>query len=557
MRISVKKLLGILVSVIFLIITFGIIISIKQSRNQQSSSNTFNHLDDNQSQIPVDLVLFGMLMICFLLLVIILRRIYSEIDKQRINEKKFSALLDAAPDATVIVNEKGQIQMVNKQLENLFGYLRAEIIGKQIEILIPSDLRGKHVHHRTGFFKEAKVRPMGAGIELKAVKKDGTNFPVEISLSPMQTHEGMLVSASLRDITTRKKSEEKFRSLLDSAPDATVIVNEQGIIQMINIQTETLFGYARNEMIGKPVEILIPIELRNRHVHHRGSFVQSAGVRAMGAGIELNAVKKNGSTFPVEISLSPIQTEEGMLVSAAVRDISTRKELEDELRRSNAEMEAFTYSVSHDLRAPLRGIIGFTAILEEDYASKLDNEARRITGIIRNNTLKMGHLIDDLLGFSRMRKQEIVKLALNSQSLVNEVIAELSQSIASNRNIIWEVRPLPSVNADINTIRQVWINLLSNAVKYSGNTKDPKIEIGSWLKDGQAVFYVRDNGVGFDDQYRHKLFKVFQRLHDAEEFEGTGIGLALVEKIISKHGGKVWAEGKQNEGACFYFSLPA
>jgi len=259
--------------------------------------------------------------------------------------------------------------------------------------------------------------------------------------------------------------------------------------------------------------------------------------------------------FPVEISLSPIQTEEGMLISAAIRDITHRKELETELKKINTELEAFTYSVSHDLRAPLRGIIGFTNVLEEEYSSKLDNEAKRITSIIKANTIRMGRLIDDLLNFSRTGKQEIVKADFSTKAMVHEVINEITGQYEIE-GIEWDIRELLPARGDISTIRQVWVNLISNAVKYSRNKPRPVIEIGSWLDNGFAVFYVKDNGVGFDEQYKDKLFRVFQRLHDADEFEGTGVGLAVVEKIISRHKGKVWAEGKMNEGAGFYFTIP-
>jgi PAS domain S-box-containing protein len=468
----------------------------------------------------------------------------------------FKALLDAAPDATVIVDRNGRVQMVNKQTENLFGYVREELIGQPVEIFIPQALWLAHKQHRKNFGKEPRVRSMGAGLELEAVKKDGTKFPVEISLSPLQTEEGLLISASIRDITQRKKSEQKFKALLDAAPDATVIVNEDGLIEMINHQTENLFGYSRDEMIGRPVEILIPGELSSKHVHHREGFAKEARVRTMGEGISLNAVKKNGSRFPVEISLSPIQTEEGMLVSASVRDITLRKNLENDLKRTNEELEAFTYSVSHDLRAPLRGIIGFTAILEEEYSNKFDDEARRITSVIKNNTLKMGHLIDDLLTFSHMGRQDIVKTSVDTRIMIDEVIKEL---IPNNVGLYidWHIHPLPGINADISTIRQVWVNFISNSIKYSGNKKHPRIEIGSFHHEGQIAFFIKDNGVGFDEKHKDKLFKVFQRLHSAEEFEGTGIGLALVEKIVSKHGGKVWATGEVDQGASFYFSLPS
>jgi PAS domain S-box-containing protein len=359
-----------------------------------------------------------------------------------------------------------------------------------------------------------------------------------------------------KDIDRQRANEEKFSALLDAAPDATVIVDSSGTIQMINLQAENLFGYTRDEMLGQQVEILIPGELKIKHVQHRHNFMKAAKVRAMGAGIELNAVKKDGVMFPVEISLSPINTKAGVLVSASVRDITLRKNLENELKKMNSELEAFTYSVSHDLRAPLRGIIGFTAILEEDYSSKLDDEARRITGIIKANTLKMGHLVDDLLAFSRTGRQELLKTTVSMTGIVIEIINEIKAG-GSNHRIEWNTGALADVNADVSTIRQVWINLISNAVKYSGNQEKPRIDIGYNRQQDRYVFYVKDNGVGFDNRYRDKLFRVFQRLHSAEEFEGTGVGLALVEKIISRHGGSVWAEGEVGKGASFYFSLPA
>jgi PAS domain S-box-containing protein len=503
----------------------------------------------------MNMVLYGVLVGVLLLSIIIIHWIRTVIVRQRVNERKFLALLDAAPDATVIVDQAGIIRMANLQSEQMFGYSRNELIGKRVEVLIPDDLHARHLKHREAFGKMAKARSMGAGIELKAIRKDKTPFPVEISLSPIQTNEGLLVSAAVRDITDRKKSEEKFRSLLNSAPDATVIVGEDGRIQMINHQTENLFGYSREELVGQRVEMLIPAELHDRHKQHRSDFVKAARVRSMGAGIQLNAVKKGGQRFPVEISLSPIQTEEGLLVSAAIRDVTTRQRLEDELKKSNAELEAFTYSVSHDLRAPLRGIIGFTAILEEDYTDKLDDEARRITGVIKNNTMRMGHLIDDLLAFSRLGRQEVIKTSVNMTALINDIITEM-QSNENMPPVDWVIHELPVVYADINLLRQVGVNLVSNAIKYSGNRERPRIEIGSFNHEGQTAFYIKDNGVGFDDKYKNKLFKVFQRLHTAQEFEGTGVGLALVEKIVSRHGGKVWAEATLGEGAIFYFSLP-
>lgn len=354
-----------------------------------------------------------------------------------------------------------------------------------------------------------------------------------------------------------------FKKLLDSAPDAMIIVNEQGRIMLVNIQTETVFGYRREELMGRPIEILIPQELRSLHEQHRKDYQREPKVRSMGVGMELEAVKQGGQRFPVEISLSPMKTKKGMLILASIRDITDRKNIElalirrtEELEATTREMEAFTYSVSHDLRAPLRGIIGFTSILEEEYGEKLDEEGRRIMTVIRNNTIKMGQLIDALLNFSRIGKKEIIKTHIRMNELVSEVIETAD---THGKPVDWKQHPLPDVYGDLSTIRQVWINLVSNAIKYSGHRESPVIEIGHYNDNGhngQDVFYIRDNGIGFDEKYKEKLFKVFQRLHSAREFEGTGVGLAIVEKIITKHGGRVWAESEVEKGAVFYFSLP-
>jgi len=227
-----------------------------------------------------------------------------------------------------------------------------------------------------------------------------------------------------------------------------------------------------------------------------------------------------------------------------------------QLETVNKELEGFSYSVSHDLRAPLRAIVGFASILEEEYAGRLDVEGKRITAIIKKNTMKMGRLIDDLLEFSQMGKHDGMKVTINMGRMVNDIKDAMALQYDTHR-ISWSMGDLPNVNANASMIRQVWVNLIANAIKYSGKNEAPQIEIGAMTKEGEYVYYVVDNGVGFDQQYSEKLFKVFQRLHSPEEFEGTGVGLALVKKIITREGGSVWAESEVGKGACFYFSLPA
>jgi len=253
------------------------------------------------------------------------------------------------------------------------------------------------------------------------------------------------------------------------------------------------------------------------------------------------------------------------LVEIAEEKEDARKKLEvtaeqlklkdEQLVISTKEMEAFSYSVSHDLRAPLRAIDGFTQILVEKYDEKLDDEGKRITSIIRASTLQMGKLIDDLLSFSRLGRQEVKKSIIDTILLVNEIYKELRKA-SPKRDIEFVVGDLPVARADGDMLRQVWTNLLSNAIKFTGQTEKAKIEIGSTSDNSSITFYVKDNGAGFDMKYVNKLFGVFQRLHSVEEFEGTGVGLANVKRIIERHGGKVWAEGKVGEGATIYFSLP-
>ena len=488
--------------------------------------------------------------------------------QQQQSERRFQGLLEAAPDGMVIVDQEGIIVMVNAQMEKLFGYDRDEVVRKRVEMLVPARFKDIHPFHRTQYTKGPSAQPMGADLELYALRKDGTEFPVEIRLSPMETEEEKLIIAAVRDITDRKREEEKFRGLLESAPDAMVVVDHHGMIQLVNTQTEKMFGYDRVKLVGQSVEVLVPKRFRKKHARHRDGYHGEHPVRPMGIGLDLFGLRKNGTEFPVEISLSPLETEDGLLVSAAIRDITERRRMEEDVQKlnedlkqraaqleaANKELEAFSYSVSHDLRAPLRSIDGFSHVVLEDYGELLPADARAYLERVRAAAQRMAVLIDDLLNLSRVTRTALQPRFINLSKMADEVAQGLQESYP-DREVSISIASDLMVEADPHLMHIVLENLLSNAWKFTSKQEHPTVEFGQENHVKERTFYVRDNGVGFDMAYADKLFGVFQRLHSISEFPGTGVGLATVQRIISIHGGRIWAESEQDKGATFYFTL--
>ena len=369
------------------------------------------------------------------------------------------------------------------------------------------------------------------------------------------------------------ESEERMRSVLNSATMAVIVMDRNGKITDWNLRAEKIFGWTKEEVLEKDLaDTVIPPNLRSRHKAGIQHYLSNGKTQIFNRLLEIKALHREGKEFPIEISISPLKTNEVLSFCVFITDITERKlseekiklfnqELEQrvqertkELESVNKELESFSYSVSHDLRAPLRAIHGYMNILTDEYAPKFDTEALRLTTIITNNTQKMGRLIDDLLAFSQLGRKELIKTQTSMFHMVMNICEE-QKRMDTSRQIDFIVRELPDALVDTVTMRQVWVNLISNAVKYTRNRERAVIEIGSDEHEEEQVYFIKDNGAGFDMLYYDKLFGVFQRLHSQKEFEGTGVGLAIVQRIISRHGGKVWAEGKFAEGATFYFTL--
>lgn len=373
-----------------------------------------------------------------------------------------------------------------------------------------------------------------------------------------------------KHLQAAEESEKRFRSLIQSAPDAVITIDENSVIFNWNRQAEILFGWTAEEVLGKTLpETIIPERYHQAHLKGLKHFLLTGEGPVLNRPVELEGRRKDNTEFPLELKISALKEKDKYIFIGFIRDISLRKQNEEEIRKltehlekniaelenANKELESFSYTVAHHLRAPLRAINGFTQILKKRYATQMDDEGKRLMSVVTSSSIKLGRLIDALLEFSRFGKKEIERMPVDTSALVGAVLEELDPPSWNPRAKIILKELLP-VMADSILLERVLANLITNALKFSRIKPAPVVEIGSFAKENEIVFYVKDNGVGFDMQYYEKLFKVFQTVHSPEEYEGTGIGLAMVQKIISRHGGKVWAEGKVNEGATFYFSLP-
>jgi len=489
----------------------------------------------------------------------------------------YELIINSSDDAIISETLDGFITSFNPAAEILFGYTAAEAINKHISIIVPQN----KLNEESDIASKIKDGEYIKNFLTERMGKDGSVISVSLASSPIKSNTGQIIGLSTiaRNITDEMAAEKKLEQSIKEVADYKFALIESSIIGITDNKGVILFAndnlckiskYSVDELIGQDHRIV-------NSGHHPKDYIQNLWTTIANGDIwrgELKNKAKDGSFYWVNTTIVPFLNGQGKPYQyvAIKDDITERKRVEEELLQlnldldekvierteqlqlANKELDAFSYSVSHDLRAPLRAVNGYSKILLEDYGIQLDAEANRVINNIEANVIKMGQLIDDLLAFSRLGRKELILANIQMYDLVRGICNEMKVEYPK-RNIEFHIHPIQTVLADMPSIKQVWINLISNAVKYTSPKEITIIEIGCNVTDHDIVYYVKDNGVGFDMQYADKLFGVFQRLHSDKEFEGTGVGLAIVHRIITKHNGKIWAESKLNEGTIFYFSL--
>jgi hypothetical protein len=485
-------------------------------------------------------------------------------------EQRLRAAVESAPSGLLMTDAAGRIVLVNREIERLFGYSREELLGLQVDTLVPDRFRGPHPGFRAGFTHAPSVRSMGAGRDLYGLRKDGSEVPLEIGLTPVKTDEGLFVLASIVDITARKRAEARFRVAVEASPNGMIMIDAEGRIILVNRAVETQFGYSRAELLGGSIEQLVPQRLRQRHPDHRAEFFAAPRERSMGEGRSLFGLRQDGTEFPVEIGLNPVDTEDGMFVLASIVDVSAREEaergrrqLEEQLRQAQ-KMEAIgtlAGGIAHDFRNILNGIIGSAELAQRESGTERQEHLAELLHFAERGT----DLIARILTFSR--REEYRRQPMPLAPALEEAAKFLRALLPASVEITVDLHEAPPVLADVTSVHQILTNLGTNAAQAMPQggrlivslepfyVRDSFARANPSLKEGEyAVLTVRDTGVGMDPEVRARVFEPF--FTTKEQGSGTGLGLAMVHGIMRDHDGAVLLDTAPGKGATFRCFFP-
>jgi len=469
-------------------------------------------------------------------------------------------ILSSSNDAIVVVNNDGEIVFANNNAESLFAYEEGELLGQMVESLMPDEFRKKHKAHRKKYAESPRSRPLVSGLKLKGLRKDGRVFDAEIALTPVQSGEELLVSSTVRDISADDSSEAYFRNVLESAPDAIVIIDHYGKIAVVNGQAEQMFGHTREEMLGNEIEFLLPEEVHDKHISHRTAYSRDPHLRPMGIGMDLRGKRKDGSSFPVEISLSPVTSATGSFVSSVIRDVSARKKLENDLisareeaERANKANSAFLAAASHDLRQPVQALSLLTGALRRTAKDELVLE---MVESQQHSLDAMTNLLNSLLDISRLDagKVEPEFEDFPIQRLIDRLSAEFSRQAMQKKLQFNACDCETIVRSDPNLLGEIVQNLVSNAIQY---TDKGNVTLTCHEEDGQLEIGIADTGIGIAPEQIEQIFQEFHQIKTpGQDKEGFGLGLAIVKRMADLLEHKVAVESDPGNGSTFSVSMP-